>query len=45
MQESEFTDGIESLQIRLDSQVRENEDLRYSLTLNKESLKSMLQES
>ena len=36
---------MESLQRRIDSQMRENEDLKYSLQLNKESLQSMLLES
>ena len=40
-----FEDSIESLQRRLDSQMRDNEDLKYSLQLNKESLQSMMMES
>ena len=40
-----FEDDIESLQLRLDSQMRDNEDLKISLQLNKESLQSMMLES
>lgn len=40
-----FEDSIESFQRRIDSQMRENEDLRVSLQLNKDSLQDLMLDS
>jgi len=40
-----FEDSIESLQRRIDSHMRENEDLRVSLQLNKDSLQDLMLDS
>lgn len=43
--QSVFGDSISSLQVKLDMQMRENADLKFSLQLNKESLAAMLESS
>jgi len=40
-----FEDSVESMQRRIDSQMRENEDLRVSLQLNKDSLQDLMLDS